>query len=105
MYNCENCKYDCQYESHWIQHLNSKKHNNKGISVKKYSPQCEFCNYYSNNSTNMKVHKLTKHSTPEERKKSFTYYCDSCDFGTLIKILFDRHLETTKHKEKTKNIQ
>lgn len=49
----------------------------------------------------MKVHCLTQHSTKEERKNEFKYYCDKCDFGTYAEILFTRHCETKKHKETT----
>jgi hypothetical protein len=45
----------------------------------------------------MKTHRLTKHSTTEERMKDFKFYCDKCDFGTFAEILFTRHLETKKH--------
>lgn len=49
----------------------------------------------------MRVHILTQHSTPEERKKQFKYYCECCDFGTLGEVLYNRHLETKKHNEKS----
>jgi hypothetical protein len=47
----------------------------------------------------MKVHNLTQHSSKEERKINFKYYCDKCDFGTYADILFTRHNETKKHNE------
>jgi hypothetical protein len=49
----------------------------------------------------MKVHCLTHHSTKEDRKKEFNYYCDMCDFGTYAEILFTRHCETKKHNDIT----
>ena len=49
----------------------------------------------------MKVHCLTNHSSSEERKKEFKYYCEKCDFGTYAEILFTRHCETKKHIQKT----
>jgi hypothetical protein len=48
----------------------------------------------------MKTHKLTKHSSKEEQKNGFKYYCDKCEFGTFGDILFTRHLETKKHINK-----
>ena len=99
-FKCIICNYVCVYESHWKQHIESKKHQNNGIqtrSDKKLEPKCEHCNYESNNSGNMLVHMLTKHSCPERRKKEFKHYCDKCDFGTFTEILFTRHLETKKH--------
>ena len=53
--------------------------------------------FKTTNLTNMKAHKLTKHSCSEERQKCFTLYCAKCDFGTFAEILFTRHLETKKH--------
>ena len=99
-YNCPVCNYSCNYESHWKQHLESNKHKNNGIqtrSDKILENKCKFCPFESDKLTNMNTHTLTKHSTPEERKKKFTYYCDKCDFGTYTEILFKRHTETKKH--------
>ena len=99
-YNCEECDYHCMHESHWIQHMSSKKHQNidrQPRSDKVLEPKCKLCPFESNNLTNMTVHILTKHSTPSQRKKGFKFYCDKCDFGTFTQILFTRHLETKKH--------
>jgi ribosomal protein L35 len=99
-YNCEECNYRCKYESLWKQHMSSKKHQNqdrKQRSDKVLVEQCSMCSFIANNLTNMKVHRLTKHSKPEERKNEFKFYCDKCDFGTFVEILFSRHLETKKH--------
>lgn len=45
----------------------------------------------------MQVHILTKHSSSQERKEYFKYYCKLCDFGTMAEILYQRHIETKKH--------
>jgi hypothetical protein len=100
-YHCECCNYHCMYLSHWNQHCESERHKNNGIrkirSDKRLNPQCKDCSYNSTNSTNMKVHCLNQHSPKEERKKEFKYYCERCDFGTFVEILFTRHTETKKH--------
>jgi len=99
-YNCEKCQYNCNYISHWNEHLVSKKHTGEKRKVRSdkiLEEQCKFCNYKSAKLTNMKLHILTNHSTKEERKKEMKCYCDKCDFGTNAKILFQRHLETQKH--------
>jgi hypothetical protein len=44
----------------------------------------------------MKLHCLNHHSTKEERKKEFKFYCDECNYGSFIQSLFKIHLET-KH--------
>lgn len=46
-----------------------------------------------------KQHKLSEHSTKEDRKNGRKYYCDSCDFGTFSKDIFDKHTNTNKHKK------
>ena len=104
-YYCECCNYKCIYPAHWKQHIDSEKHKNNGKrktrSDKVLEPKCKHCEYTTNNLTCMKVHCLTHHSTKEDRKKEFKYYCDKCDFGTYAEILFTRHCETKKHKETT----
>ena len=104
-YYCECCNYKCIYPAHWKQHIDSEKHKNNGKrktrSDKVLEPKCKHCEYTTKNLTCMKVHCLTQHSTKEERKNEFKYYCDKCDFGTYAEILFTRHCETKKHKETT----
>lgn len=99
-YYCDKCNYTCIHKSHWEQHITTKKHKNNGVqtrSDKILEPKCKSCSFETNNSANMLVHVLTKHSTPERRKKEFKFYCPVCDFGTFTQILFTRHLETKKH--------
>jgi hypothetical protein len=99
-YKCQKCSFNCEYLSILNQHLESKKHNEtkrKERNDKILEPKCNLCSYETNKTTNMKVHRLTKHSSKEDREKEFKFYCNKCDFGTFIKILFDRHLETLKH--------
>ena len=103
-FNCEKCNVSFNYKSKYEEHLISKKHKGeprKERSDKLYGSNCKNCMYSTENTTNMKVHILTKHSTPEERKKQFRYYCEKCDFGTFLEILFTRHSETKKHTEKS----
>ena len=33
----------------------------------------------------MKIHKLNKHLTKEDREKEFTHYCKYCDYGSFSK--------------------
>lgn len=98
---CQQCDYKCIYPAHWKQHIESDKHMNGGKRKprcdKILQPKCELCSFETNNLTNMTTHKLTKHSSKEERKIGFKFYCEKCDFGTFAQILFTRHLETKKH--------
>lgn len=53
------------------------------------------CNKYSfenSNKNNYLNHILNNHSTEEERKSKFKYYCECCDFGIFIKSMMDTHL-------------
>ena len=99
-YICEKCQYGCNYLSEWNEHLLSKKHTGekrKERSDKILEEQCKFCDYKPTKTTNLKLHYLNKHATKEERVKGFKFYCDKCDFGCFVDILFKRHLETLKH--------
>ena len=100
-FNCEKCNLIFEFKSKYDKHLTSKKHTGiprKERTDKTYNPKCYKCNFESSNHTNMKVHLLTKHGTPEKRREEFTYYCDKCDFGTFTEILFMRHTDTLKHQ-------
>ena len=46
----------------------------------------------------MKKHVLNEHSTKDEKKKEFKYYCENCYFGTFSKDTFELHNNTNKHK-------
>ena len=46
----------------------------------------------------MLKHILNKHSTKDERKEKFKYYCELCDFGTFSKDTMEVHNNSTKHK-------
>lgn len=100
-YYCNMCDYMCEYNSHWLQHLNCNKHKNNGKRLprcdKSFDTKCKNCVYETNNLVSMRLHYLTKHSNKEDRKKEFKYYCASCDSGTFSDVLFNRHNETKKH--------
>jgi hypothetical protein len=98
-YNCEICNYECKYESHWIQHINSIKHNNNGKTKKKINrnKKCEKCDYIAQNYSAIRNHYLSKHSTLEERKKEYPYYCEYCDTGTFTKCVYIDHNKSKKH--------
>jgi hypothetical protein len=97
-YYCEKCNFGCNYESAWKHHEISIKHT--GIKDKQYNfkpKTCDKCEYQTLCSSNLKLHKLNHHSTQEERKTGFKYYCEECDYGIFGKKLFEKHLEI-KHK-------
>lgn len=105
-FECIKCQYKCKFISHWNEHLKSKKHTGEKRKVrcdKELCDKCELCDYKSTKTTNMKLHYLNKHAIKEERQKIFPFYCDKCDFGVFVELLYNRHLETLKHKTKSNN--
>lgn len=101
-YKCDICNYKCKYKSQYIQHLKTNKHKNNGIITKnlpnKFDGKCKLCKYESTSSSNMKVHILANHTTNEEKKEKAKYYCDVCNYGTYIKVHYENHCNTLKHK-------
>ncbi len=103
---CEICNYKCNFLSHYNQHLETIKHKNNGkiirkcFSKEKKTTKCKLCKFETNHSSNLKVHILAYHSNIEEKKDNSKYYCELCNFGTFTKILYERHCETIKHKNK-----
>ena len=97
---CETCNYKTDYESKYKQHLETKKHKNNGILVRKEEniiKECDKCSFTSKNNDIFRTHYLTKHSNKEEKEKEFTYYCKFCNFGTFNKSLMDIHKNSKKH--------
>jgi hypothetical protein len=93
-YYCEKCDYGTNYKSYWNIHETSVKHQRNINEEFKYEPKkCERCNYTTLYSSNMKLHILNNHSTKEERKEGFKYYCEECDCGTSNLKQYEKHLE------------
>lgn len=103
---CKECNYKCKFEYLYNRHLKTNKHiNGKITRVHTKEPinyKCEKCDFVSNHIYNYKTHILNNHSTLEERKKEFPYYCELCDYGIFSKDLFDKHLLTKRHFMKSK---
>jgi|SaaInlStandDraft_4_1057021.scaffolds.fasta_scaffold03578_2 hypothetical protein len=114
-YNCETCNYHCNYKSHFELHKTSWKHQHNGTSrprkdkgkkIKKESEYvvyvCKICKYTTKNVSLYKHHELKYHTPIEKTKDVAKYYCKSCNFGSMFEKHYDRHLETNKHKLKSK---
>jgi hypothetical protein len=100
-YSCDKCNYNCNYDSEWLKHCNTELHKTgkrKTRSDLKEPLKCKNCLYTTKNKTMMKQHILNMHSTKEQREKEFKFYCKCCDFGTFSNDLFQKHEESTKHK-------
>ena len=98
-YYCKTCDYHCKYPAHWKQHCDSKKHKNGGQREKRdktFTGKCSECNFITTQTTNLQLHYLNHHANKEARKKGFKYYCESCDYGSFVRRLYQIHLDT-KH--------
>jgi hypothetical protein len=93
-YNCEYCKFSCNTPSEWIKHIESKKHLRKGEKVIHI---CSVCDYKTNSMWNFKLHKLSQHSSKEERSKS-KYYCNVCDLVFFSPLYMNKHMNGIRHK-------
>jgi hypothetical protein len=92
-YYCEFCKYTTDYPSDWIKHGETLKHKRLG---ERKSTKCDLCDYESSSHWNIKIHKLSQHSTIEERK-THKFYCISCDQVFFSKFHFDKHNSGIRH--------
>ncbi len=105
-YYCDKCKYGTNAKNHYSQHCKTTLHLTGKRKVrtdrKVDSYNCDICDYTATNHINYKSHKLNNHSTIEERKTQFTYYCDCCNFGVFMKSSYNKHMNTNKHKMKSK---
>ena len=105
-YNCEKCVFSCNTKARWEAHIKTILHIT-GVKKKrsdyKNPFKCEICNYETKNIITLKAHKLNNHSTIEEKKKEFKYYCECCDFGSFYENFITLHNQTTKHKCKSSN--
>ena len=106
-YCCEKCNFKCKFKVDYERHIKTGKHINGIIIKKKYERKkekkekiihvCEKCNYKSDHLYNYKTHILNNHSTEDEKKKEFPYYCENCKIGMYAKTVYDKHLISKKH--------
>jgi len=68
-----------------------------GALENKVSYKCTNCVYTTTNNVNILLHKLNNHSTMEERKKGFKYYCELCNFGVFAESTFELHKKSKSH--------
>lgn len=97
-FKCEACDRSFQFKHQLNRHNKSSKH----IAVIKGSAfQCghKDCDYETNIKMNLTLHILNNHSTIEERKKNFPYYCELCDIGKGTENEINIHYKTKKHNK------
>lgn len=98
---CDYCKFNTKKPSDWLRHVESQKHKNMG-GKKKYI--CEKCEHESQSSWNLKLHKLTQHSTKEERSKQ-KYYCKDCDIVFFSPLYMNKHMKGKRHANYVKAVE
>lgn len=103
---CEKCNYGTNIKLSFVKHTSTILHKTgkKGKKTE-ITYTCEKCNFTTKNNKNILSHMLNNHSTKEERKEKFKYYCECCDFGVFVKSMMDTHLNTNKHQLKFNDSQ
>jgi hypothetical protein len=102
-YICEKCNFRTYYNNSYKKHLQSQLHltgRRKERGDKVIPDRCPHCLYTTKVNTAMQTHIIRNHMTQEEQKEKLKFYCDHCKLGTLSKAQFDRHLQSTRHKNK-----
>lgn len=100
-YNCFKCNYHSNSNAAYKIHISTEKHltGKKATRCdKKYPNKCFLCNHEPSSYNNYMQHTLIYHSTKEDRKKYFYYYCDKCDYGCFAIKSFNIHTDSKKHK-------
>jgi len=100
---CNKCSFTCNLSEKLEEHVKNenhiveKKRNKRSIAFDELL-ECKYCDYITRVPTTFKQHYLTRHATVEEKRKGFTYYCETCNFGALISSVYETHINTYKHK-------
>ena len=102
--HCIKCNKTFTSNAHYLIHCETELHKTGKRKTRtdiKAVFKCDICNLYTTKQpTNMKLHILNNHSSIEEKKIGFKYYCETCDYGIMNEIKYKTHLETSKHKIK-----
>jgi hypothetical protein len=100
-YKCEKCIFYTNSQASYKIHISTDKHKTGKKARrcdKKYPEKCEKCEYEPKSNTNYLKHILIYHSTKEERREKFIYYCERCDYGSFTEKSLDIHKNSKKHK-------
>ena len=106
--NCEKCNKKFTSNTHYLIHCETELHKTgkrKTRTDKQGELKCNICNLYSTSQqSTLKIHILNNHSSIEEKKKEYKYYCEYCDIGYLVEHKINTHLNTLKHKIKVASL-
>ena len=102
--HCVKCNKTFTSNAHYLIHCETELHKTgkrKTRTDKQGEFKCNICNLYSTRQkSTLKIHILNNHSSIEEKKKEYKYYCEYCDIGYLVEHKINTHLNTLKHKIK-----
>lgn len=99
-YKCVNCEFYTNYASEWNKHTKSMKHQRGGQPKQKLENfNCDLCDYEGETHWNVKMHKISKHSTLAERKEQ-KFYCTDCDKVFFCSTYFNKHNGGIVHRNK-----
>ena len=102
--HCKKCNNTFTSNTHYLIHCETELHKTgkrKTRVDKQGELKCNICNLYSTKQqSTLKIHILNNHSSIEEKKKEYKYYCEYCDIGYLVEHKINTHLNTLKHKIK-----
>ena len=105
---CEKCNFSTDFKYTYNEHLQTILHQTgkRKVRCDKNKPKktyvCNQCNFFDTvNKINYQTHMLNNHSTLEERKNGFTFYCSFCDFGTFDQLVMIKHEESKKHQKRS----
>ncbi len=100
-YSCEKCAFFTNSHATYKIHLMTEKHINGKNAIrcdKKYPEKCPKCDYEPKSNTNYLQHTLIYHSSREDRKAKFPFYCEVCDYGSFTEKSLITHKNSKKHK-------
>ncbi len=96
---CEICNYKSKRNFDLERHYKSQLHKRNG---KPKENKCDLCIYIAQNHWTLKLHKISQHSTIEERQKQ-KYYCNICDVVFFSPLYKDKHISGSRHKKMVQN--
>jgi len=102
--HCVKCNKTFTSNTHYLIHCETELHKTGKRKIRadrQEELKCTICNLYSTKQhSTLKIHILNNHSSIEEKKKEYKYYCEYCNIGYLVEDKFNIHLDTLKHKIK-----